>query len=275
MNSRVSSKLFRSCLLLVIFTVCYQASAITFITGTFRSKVEPAILSISYTDSPDDATINVVTVKLWGIEISDYNKHVNSFMLSHITNQTLSVVVADWNDSGFVTGIVYTAENKDISELLVQNGFAFPYNDNDRYLQAQRYARKNISGMWSNIWVDSTAPAEEEKPSRSPATQSSIGKFYKVRVNAGDTRTIYDSSTNSFLIEQQIDKNGTLRRFILVTDNPRRIIKLKDDQNVTLYVELTSYSTVNGVSRTSMLPVLKEVGKSRFLGVGGDVLFFK
>jgi endonuclease YncB( thermonuclease family) len=214
-------------------------------------------------------------VTLKGIALPNGQSIAYRFLNEELLGTNIRAVVAGDFSSGYVTGRIFNAAAEDIAEKMIRKGLVYRSNDDGIYERPERIAKFNAAGMWSSTWPEGTNPREQEAPAREKS-DTQLGKFYKLRICGDDSLYQYGSATNCFIIQQEVPDVKSPRQFILICRDPRQIHKLEGRRSRILYVKLVNKAVLRSRDGdTTILPVLKEVGKSPYLGVRGEIMYFK
>jgi hypothetical protein len=214
-------------------------------------------------------------VILKGIALPDGHSIACRFLKEEVLGTNVKAVVSGDFSTGYVTGRIFNAAAEDIAEKMIRKGLVYRSHDDGLYERPERIAKFNAVGMWSSSWPEGTNPHEQETPT-SEKSETHLGKFYKLRICGDDSLFQYGSATNCFIIQQNIQDIDNPRQFILICRNPRQILKLEGRRYRILYVKLINKAVLRSrTGDTTILPVLKEVGKSPYLGVRGEIMYFK
>jgi len=215
-------------------------------------------------------------VSLTGVALPDFYSDAHLFLTKFVLNTTVTAIVHGDFSSGYLTGRVFNSEAVDIAELMVRKGMVYRAYDDGIYERAERIAKFNAAGMWGNTWASVKHPDEEIAPSHTKKTAKHIGKYYKLRICGNDSLYQYGNATNCFIVQQDVAGSDVPRQFVLICKSPRMIRKLEDKRYRVIYVKLVNKAVLrSGKGTTTVLPILREVGKSRYLGVRGELLYFK
>ena len=221
-------------------------------------------------------TARSVSLLLKGIALPEFYSDAQLFLAKFVLNTTVTAIVSGDFSSGYLTGQVYNSESVDIAELMIRKGMVYRSYDKGVYERAERIAKFNGAGMWGDTWTSKKHPDEESTPTHAKPDDKHIGKYYKLRICGSDSLFQYGNATNCFIVQQTPANSSATRQFVLICRSPRMIRKLEGKRSRIIYVKLINKAVLrSGTGATTVLPILKEVGKSRYLGVRGELMYFK